>query len=234
MKHTVILAALLLVCTDGPAFAQAEQPKPAQPFVPSFKGNQLGIDLAAFKNDHRRQTKDGKIAPFCSDDNPKGFIIEGARDVPGEVWCLLHFPFELIDRGFTPPTFAEVPTLGLDESTVIGRPGLLYRFIAIGDAEPKLWSVEAMLSHAGFEKIQVAMQAKFGPPSGQISETLQNAFGAKFEGQIASWEGQNWRVSLFEYFGSKNITGVFYRLMEPERVYLQRKREAQEKAVNDM
>ena len=234
MKRTALLVALFLVCADAPAFAQSEQPAPAQSLAPSFKGDQLGIDLASFKNSHRRQTKDDKFAPFCSDDHPQGFIVEGALDVPGEVWCLLHFPFELIDRGFTPPTFAEIPTLDLDESTAIGRAGLLYRFIAVDNTQPKLWSVEAMLLHAGFEKIQAAMQAKFGPPSGQISETLQNAFGTKFEGQIASWEGQGWRVSLFEYFGSKNITGVFYRLTEPERVYLQRKREAQEKAVNDM
>lgn len=234
MKHTAFLVALLLVCSDAPAFTQGEQPAPAQPLIPSFKGDQLGIDLAAFKSGHRRQTEDGKFAPFCSDDNPKGFIVEGALDVPGEVWCLLHFPFELIDRGFTPPTFAEVPTLGIEESAAIGRAGLLYRFIAIDNAQPKLWSVEAMLSRSGFEKIQVAMQTKFGLPSAQISEALQNAFGAKFEGQIASWEGQNWRVSLFEYFGSKNVTGVFYRLTEHERVYLQRKREAQEKAADDM
>jgi len=235
MKQAIVILAFLVV-TGGAIPAHAETDRPEQPLPNDliFKGDPLGQELATFKANHRRQANGNDVAPFCSDDRPKGFIVEAASEVPGETWCILYFPYEIIDKKFTPPTFAEVPTLGFEEIKAAGRPGLLYRFIALDGSGPQLWSVEVMLPHSGFEKVQTAMQAKFGSPSSQSSETLQTTFGAKFEGNVAHWESPKWRVSLFEYFGSKVVTGVFYRLKEHEGVYLQRKRQAQEKAAKDM
>jgi len=129
-----------------------------------------------------------KFAPFCSDDYPEARLTPGREDASnaytqaGLVYCQPYFPFEA-QRGVQ-FTVADIPTT----SQFDFLQGTLYR-------------ITATFYASSFTAMQEALTGKYGAPSVTSAE-YQNAYGAKFTGNIATWDNNVSTITLRQYGGT--------------------------------
>jgi hypothetical protein len=198
----------------------------------ALKDDQLGLGLATFREKYRRQAGSAptEVAPMCSDRTQAPAVQPPEKDI-GLVNCTLSFPFEYLRADFSTPTVAGYPTLHPVKSPV--GYDLIYRFVEM-ETGNRLWSIEAILPHSVFGELIKALEAKYGPPPQREMETLQNAFGVKFEGQVLVWENGISRIIASEYFGSRDASALLFRLTPLERNVSERLNEAAKKRARDL
>ena len=193
---------------------QAALPPEQRPF--ELKGDRLGMTLEAFKAKYDRQVAgDSRHAPFCSDaapdtDNPSLFYKAGFAKA-SVVTASTTFPFEARATKPVVPTLAGVEV-----------DAFVYSFVG-----GKLYDMTVSFGHDHYGQVMEAMQAKYGKPLSTEVRTYQNAFGAKFDGDVALWSNRVSEIMVFERAGSVDQCLLVVRHKE-----LSAKAEAQIRAAN--
>jgi hypothetical protein len=212
---------------------EAERSIPAE-YSQAFalKDDQLGLGLSIFREKYRRQAGSAptEVAPMCSDRTKSPAVQPPEKDI-GLVNCTLSFPFESLRADFSTPTVAGYHTIHPAKSPV--GYDLIFRFVETEKGN-RLWSIEAILPHSTYSELIKALEAKYGPPPQQETQTLQNAFGAKFEGQVLVWQNAVSRVIASEYFGSRDASALLFRLTPLEATVSERLNEAAKKRASDL
>jgi hypothetical protein len=198
MKLSFVLLAMLAFMPS--AFAQ-EKPY-------SLKGFTVGEStLQDFKtqfhhcadncSDKAAKQYGQKFAPFCSDtynaaavDSQRQFI----QDVPahtraGLVYCQPYFPFE--EQRVPLFTIADIPA------------ATEFDFY-----QDKLYRIAATFYAVSFSAMQEAMAGKYGTPSSITTVEYQNSFAAKFTGTVVTWENTLSKMTLIQYSGSRDFSGL--------------------------
>jgi hypothetical protein len=148
--------------------------------------------------DEKAQKKFGvapKFAPFCSDDYPEARLTPGREDTSsaytqaGLVYCQPYFPFEA-QRGVQ-FTIADIPAT------------TQFDFY-----QGKLYQISATFYSSRFTAMQEALTGKYGTPSSVTAVDYQNAFGAKFTGNVVTWENRVSTISLRQCSGSVEYSGL--------------------------
>jgi hypothetical protein len=205
---------LLIVAMSLPGVLWAQIKVPASlPLLPvaeaparenrlDLKGVALGIRLPVFQQETSRFVSGKDFAPFC-----RGSIV-GMSIGAGETVCLPYFPYELLERGasslLTLPTVAGVPTIGR-ERPFLGY-GLTYRFVPWGGPTPRLWQIEARISHDDFSTLQIALGEKYGVAISAKKVPIRTLSGAEAAGRVEEWRRGQDTVTLSEYDGDLRIS----------------------------
>jgi len=83
--------------------------------------------------------------------------------------------------------------------TIAGVAATLYvhKFV-----DGRLYQITVTIEQDDFPKLAAALKEKFGEPTLKRTETHQNRFGAKFEGDLVSWENAVSELFIQERAGS--------------------------------
>lgn len=157
----------------------------------------FGTSLDRFKRSYRRTAADGRTAPYCSDDHPKGDYVRSS--VPGvELYnCWLHFPEEQLSPDFQPPRILSFDTLPVRDSPV--GYGLIFRFLP-ADGVARLWRVEGVFSLRHWRAAGTALEDRLGLPARE-RENSTKSYGAAPEVVQRVWTADGASFTLHRYFG---------------------------------
>lgn len=171
------LTIITLILASAGCFAQGVQPY-------DIKGDKLGMSLEEFKKHHysfhagspKLHVPDS-TGPFCTDRADSEMFLSADEAAAGVVSC---YPAWSVYRpglaNLNRATHAEAETLANVELQGIAfhfYKGQLFKIIVIFPAE-------------GYDIMKVAFAEKFGAPV-IIPHELQNAYGAKFDGEESNW-----------------------------------------------
>ena len=102
------------------------------------------------------------------------------------------------------------PRITLDELPpsylLVGRIKLLSAYTRIH--EGKVGAVFLALSRGEFPALRAALTEKYGAPTDQSIEVLQNKLGAKFESEVLTWKRPDGWIRLRERTHRVDISGV--------------------------
>ncbi len=163
------------------------QPAVADAF--SLKGDTLGTSLNEWREKHRHVSEEYKgkqtFAPMCSDTSPKNPDIRPPKAGVGEVICELYYPYQ-----------QKKVTVANVEARI------RYYFNTDVDGHGSgngLRLILASFNSRSYGKIRAALIGKWGEPTQSSVKTLQNAYGATFEGAELVWADGNGQMRLAEY-----------------------------------
>lgn len=200
---------------------QAALPADERPY--EIKGDRLGMPLSYFKVKHRRSVMgDTKLAPFCSDANPdfeNPFLLYKPEMAKAGIVCgTTHFPFE---ENQNPPSF---PTIG----------GVKADFFVYQFVDNRLYEILITIDHKNYGKVISGVKEKYGEPSTSRTETYQNGFGAKFDGEILTWANSVSDITVLERAAKLDTSLLQFRHRKFEELASARLKDKTAKPADDL
>ncbi len=120
----------------------------------ALKDDRLGMDLAEFKENHRREIPGlGKSMPWCSDEMPD-------KEIPAlraEAW---HTGAQIVSCRLDMPAENDSPPIA-----GVATESVIYRFL-----DGKLFQIEALFSTQEFTVIQQSLRKKYGSPTSETQK----------------------------------------------------------------
>jgi len=155
-----------------------------------LKGDRLGMTLQMFKAKYYREMGQGENpAPFCSDRTPHidicTLLYKAEYAKAGIVHASTTFPYEASGLRPNKPTIAGVPA-----------ELFVYQFV-----DGKLYEITIFFDQADFDQVMEALKAKYGEPTRKNRQTYENAFGAKFDGDVVVWANAVSEIMIYERAG---------------------------------
>ena len=87
---------------------------------------------------------------------------------------------------------------------------------------------------ASFYQIKVAFVERYGEPTAQRSQDVQNRMGARFENEILEWNGEKVIINLQKYSSNLTDSRATIQTVEGRRARLERFREKVKEGKKDL
>lgn len=197
---------LLLWVAVSPALGHSQEQSPYD-----FKGDRLGMSLAEFKAKYHRKVpnqisrkewerinrparragllvpyEEYHVYPHCSDEHTKDKL-------------LLADPEEL--------AVGLVNCMIPSKTTIANRPTQfhLFKFVDQG-----LYEIMLVIDHLDYLTVREALSSKYGEPHSKSTKEYQNAFGARFQGEVLIWDNEVSAIQLLERSTDLNTSMVLF------------------------
>jgi hypothetical protein len=222
-REAVLAQHLAEILEKGKAWDAEQEQLPADERPYDVKGDRLGMPLVYYKVKHRREIKgESRTAPFCSDQNP-GFenpflLYEPDMGKAGIVCATLHYPFEMIQDEKVFPTIA-----GVKADTFV------YKFI-----DERLYEIVISIDHDDYDTVIDAAEKKYGEPITAKTETYQNGFGAKFDGDVLTWANSASTITVLERAGKLDRSMFLFSTRKGRELEKSRMKSKAAKATDDL
>jgi hypothetical protein len=105
--------------------------------------------------------------------------------------------------------------------------------ISLGLADKKLKMINISFSERGFREVSEALIQKYGNPSSDKTETVQNGMGASFDNRVISWDNGASTITTSQRASKVDKSSVMFILNEvldkfPEQKKLKAKKNAED------
>jgi hypothetical protein len=156
-----------------------------------LKGDRLGMSLNLFKRKYDRAVEgDPKHAPFCSDENPNidfpSLLYNHEEGTAGIVKGSATFPFE--EHGLHP-----------NFPTIAGVRANIYSYSFFNG---QLYEITILFHQPNYAQVADALKTKYGNPNSSETQSYQNGFGVKFQGDVLTWKNEVSAMVLTERAGN--------------------------------